>query len=255
MQTENSGRKVTYVELSKDTSFNKKTCKLWWDRKDLLLKTGTLCDRKKGKSGRPIHQSFSNKQEIDHAITVCENLQIIANQYGYDVYLHGQTQLRPRKQVETWVDEQVNEQTYLRGLKSCVVPFVKATNSKILMSDCVNLNHTLQIQQFLSKNGIELYGSAGYHQQVEGAYSPYSHDCSILDSSMFGTFQSQIANEIASNTHLVDSDDILNHMSKIIPQIWKSDKYKIIAKNHIAGYAKRLQTIIDNDGGFIAKYK
>ncbi|CAF0907937.1 unnamed protein product [Didymodactylos carnosus] len=160
-----------------------------------------------------------------------------------------------RKQVETWVDEQVNEQTYLRGLKSCVVPFMKAINSKILMSDCVNLNHTLQIQQFLSKNGIELYGSAGYHQQVEGAYSPYSHDCSILDSSMFGTFQSQIANEIASNTHLVDSDDILIHMSKIIPQIWKSDKYKIIAKNHIAGYAKRLQTIIDNDGDIIATYK
>ncbi|CAF4462493.1 unnamed protein product [Didymodactylos carnosus] len=76
MQIENSGRKVTYVELSKETSFNKKTCKLWWDRKDLLLKTGTLCDRKKGKSGRPIQQSFSNKQEIDHAITVRENLQI-----------------------------------------------------------------------------------------------------------------------------------------------------------------------------------
>ncbi|CAF1663589.1 unnamed protein product, partial [Didymodactylos carnosus] len=75
---------------------------------------------------------------------------------------------------------------------------------------------------------------------------------------MFGTFQSQIANEktihIANNTHLVDSDDILIQMSKIIPQIWKSDKYKIIAKNHIAGYAKRLQTIIDNDGDIIATY-
>ncbi|CAF1651446.1 unnamed protein product, partial [Didymodactylos carnosus] len=41
-----------------------------------IITTGTLCDRRKGKSGRPIHRSFSNKQEIDHAITVCENLQI-----------------------------------------------------------------------------------------------------------------------------------------------------------------------------------
>ncbi|CAF0853480.1 unnamed protein product [Rotaria sordida] len=179
----------------------------------------------------------------------------VANQHGCDVYLHGQRQLRPRKRVETWVDEQVNEQSYLHGLRDCVVPFMKATNSKILMSDCVNLNHTLKIQQFLSKNEIELYGSAGYHHQVEGGYPPYSHDCSILDSSMFGTFQSQIADEIAKNTHLVDSDDVLIHMSKIVPQIWKSDKYKIIAKNHIAGYAKRLQTIIDNGGDIIGKYK
>ncbi|CAF4708626.1 unnamed protein product [Rotaria sp. Silwood1] len=47
----------------------RRTSKLWWDRKDLLLTTGTLCDRKKGRSGRSIHQSFSNKQKIDHAIT------------------------------------------------------------------------------------------------------------------------------------------------------------------------------------------
>ncbi|CAF4469695.1 unnamed protein product, partial [Rotaria sp. Silwood2] len=60
---------------------------------------------------------------------------------------------------------------------------------------------------------------AGYHHQVEGDYPLYSHVCSILDSSMFGIFQSQIADEIASNTDLVDSDDILIHMNKIIPQI------------------------------------
>jgi hypothetical protein len=368
MEMENSGQKVTYVELSKKTNFNKRTCKLWWDRKDLLLETGTLCDRKKGRSGRPMHPSFSNKQKIDDAITVCENLgtgqhlrdaakelkcgqrtlqrhlknkvtwkkppkkeknhnnyvsakrvnfarallnrhgklkyifqnvtfldhkktyaygqnwthqrqcrrkgstkplrplivaktnpsihgMFVANQHGCDVYLHGQRQLRPRKRVETWIDEQVNEQSYLRGLRNCVVPLMKATNSKILMSDCVNLNHTPKIQQFLSNNKIELYGSAGYHHQVEGGYPPYSHDCSILDSSMFGTFQTQIGDEIASNTNLVDSDDILVHMSKIIPQIWKSDKYKTIAKNHIDGYAKRLQTIIDNNGDIITKYK
>ena len=28
-----------------------------------------------------------------------------------------------------------------------------------------------------------------------------------------------------------------------------------VAKTHIAGYAKRLQTIIDNDGDIITKYK
>jgi hypothetical protein len=60
---------------------------------------------------------------------------------------------------------------------------------------------------------------------------------------------------IATNANLVDSDDVLIHMSKIIPQIWKSDKYKTVAENHITGYAKRLQTIIDNDGDIIAKYK
>ncbi|CAF3256134.1 unnamed protein product [Rotaria sp. Silwood2] len=257
LQIENSGQKVTYAELSKKTNFDKRTCKLWWDRKDLLLKTGTLCDRKKGRSGRPIHPSFSNKQKIDHAITTNPSIHgmFVANQHACDVYLHGKRQLRPRKRVETWVDEQVNEESYLRGLRNCVVPFMKASNSKILMSDCVNLNHTSKIRQLLSNNEIELYGSAGYHHQVEGGYPPYSHDCSILDSSMFGTFQSQIGDEIASNTDLVHSDDVLIHMSEIIPQIWKSNKYKIIAKNHIAGYAKRLQSIIDNNGNIITKYK
>ncbi|CAF5046329.1 unnamed protein product, partial [Rotaria sp. Silwood1] len=147
----------------------------------------------------------------------CIHGMFVANQYGCDIHLHEQPQLRPRKRVETWVDEQVNEQSYLRGLRNCVVPFMKATNSKVLMSDCVNLNHTSKIQQFLSNNEIELYGSAGYHHQVEGGYPQYSHDCSILDSSMFGTFQSQIGDEIASNTDLVGSDDVLTHMSKIIP--------------------------------------
>ncbi len=44
-------------------------------------------------------------------------------------------------------------------------------------------------------------------------------------------------------------------MSKIIPQLWKSDKYKNIGKNHFHGYATRLQTIIDNDSDIITKYK
>ena len=73
MHMKNSGQKVTHVELSKRTNFDR-TCKFWWDRKDLLLTAGKLCDRKKGRLGRPIHPPFSNKQKIDHAITVCENL-------------------------------------------------------------------------------------------------------------------------------------------------------------------------------------
>ena len=73
MHMKNSGQKVTYVELSKRTTFDRRTCKFWWDRKDLLFPAGKLCDRKKGRSGRPIHPPFSNKQKIDHAITVCEN--------------------------------------------------------------------------------------------------------------------------------------------------------------------------------------
>ncbi|CAF4224673.1 unnamed protein product [Rotaria sp. Silwood2] len=178
----------------------------------------------------------------------------IANKHGSDVYLHGRSQLRPRKQVKTWIDEPVHEQSYLHALRNCVIPFMKATNSKILMTDCVNLNHTLKIRDLLFNNRIELYGSAGYHHQVYGGYPPYSHDCSILDSSMFATFQSDISNEIAINTDLVDSDHILIYMSEIIPQIWKSDKYKNIAKSHIAGYPKRWQTIIGNDGDIITKY-
>jgi hypothetical protein len=45
----------------------------------------------------------------------------------------------------------------------------------------------IALTSFLANNEIELYGSAGYHHQVEGGYPPYSHNCSILDSSMFGT--------------------------------------------------------------------
>ena len=68
-------------------------------------------------------------------------------------------------------------------------------------------------------------------------------------------FNLKFADEIASNTNLVDSDDVLIYMSKMIPQIRKSDKYKITAKNHIVGYAKRLQTIIGNQDDIITKYK
>ena len=72
----------------------------------------------------------------------CIHGMFVANQRGCDVYSHGKPQLRPRKRVETWVDEQVNEQSDLSSLRNCVIPFMKATNSKVLMSHCVNLNHT-----------------------------------------------------------------------------------------------------------------
>ena len=54
MQIENSGHNVTYAELSKKTNFDRRTCKRYWNRKDLLLTTGTLGVRKKGRSGRSI---------------------------------------------------------------------------------------------------------------------------------------------------------------------------------------------------------
>ena len=82
---------------------------------------------------------------------------------------------------------------------------MKVTNSEIITLDVVDLNHRTKIEQFLSNNGIELCGNTGCYHQVESAYSSHPHDCSILDSSMFGIFQSQI------------DDNILIHMSKIIP--------------------------------------
>ena len=97
---------------------------------------------------------------------------------------------------------------------------MKFTDSKIVMSDCVHLNHTPRIQELLCNNRIELYGSAGYHHQVYGGYPPYSHDCSISDSSMFATFQNQISNEIVNNTDWIDSDHILIHMSKTSHAHW-----------------------------------
>ncbi|CAF4789030.1 unnamed protein product, partial [Rotaria sp. Silwood2] len=74
---------------------------------------------------------------IDAKSNPCIHGMFVANKHDCDVYLHEKPQLRSRKQVETSVDEQ----SYLRGLRNCVDPFMKAINSKILLSDCVNLNH------------------------------------------------------------------------------------------------------------------
>ena len=72
---------------------------------------------------------------------------------------------------------------------------------------------------------------------------------------MFGTFQGEIGNEIAQYTNLVDNDDILMKMHDIIPQIWKSHKYAKLAEKHISGYDQRVQSIIDNKGDILSKYR
>src|SRR3979411_2253524 len=76
LKIENKGEKATFAKLSKITKFDRRTCKLWWNRKCLLEKNGVLTDNKKGNSGRPLHSSFSTKKQIQNAINICENLQI-----------------------------------------------------------------------------------------------------------------------------------------------------------------------------------
>lgn len=79
----------------------------------------------------------------------------IANKYGCDVFLYGKIKFRPRKKVNACEDEVINEDEYIKGLSQCVVPFMKSNNSNILLSDCVNINHTEKIEKFLLDNGID----------------------------------------------------------------------------------------------------
>ncbi|CAF3826416.1 unnamed protein product [Rotaria sp. Silwood1] len=51
-----------------------------------------------------------------------------------------------------------------------------------------------------------------------------------VDLLVFGIFRKQSDVEIVGNAYLVDCDDVLVDMNKIIAQIWKSETLNIIAK-------------------------
>lgn len=71
---------------------------------------------------------------------------------------------------------------------------------------------------------------------------------------MFATFQDDISNKISNDINLHDNDDILIKLYNLIPSVWRSEKYALLAKNCISKYGARLQTIIHNNGDINTKY-
>lgn len=178
----------------------------------------------------------------------------VANKKGTDMFFHGKWKKMPRKKVNTWDDTTVNSDEFLKCLKKSVVPFMKKTKSKILVSDCVGVAHTKQCRDFLKSKDIELVDKGGRRGGKEGGYPPYSHDCSILDASMFATLQNEVSEFVIDKLNgSTDKEDCFKYIHEGVTKIWKTDKYTKLAQTHLKGYHARLQKIVQLEGQTLFK--
>lgn len=64
--------KMNITQLAKRANVSPPTARLWWNRRDELLGTGSLLQ--KPRTGRPPHSSFSTPQKTRKSLEIVENL-------------------------------------------------------------------------------------------------------------------------------------------------------------------------------------
>ena len=193
------------------------------------------------KQVRPNPDSFSSPNI--HAL-------FAANASGTECFLHGQLVDMPRNQEQTWKDTKVNADEFVRALREKIVPFMRRTGSTVLFADGCGSGHSKKVREYLESVGIELYPSASKNfGDVPDGYPPYSHDCSILDASMFGTFQHDISQKLVEELgHEQNKHKCPRWLTRNIEVTWKEEKYTDLAQSHISGYSTRLVKILDVSG-------
>lgn len=121
------------------------------------------------------------------------------------------------------------------------------TPSRLVVLDCVNVNHSPAVVEAFTAAGIEVYPSAGAPHNVEAGYPPYSHDCSILDGALFRPFQIEIAEKYMAQGEAAGRTSMCVFMDSIAP-LWMSDKYRRLAREAVAKQADVLVRISELGG-------
>ena len=113
--------------------------------------------------------------------------------------------------------------------------------------DCVSVNHSLEVVAAFKARGIKVYPSAGAPHNVEGGYPPYSHDLSILDGCLFRPFQSEIAEQFMGFEPEENRSSMCALMDAI-PPLWRSEKYRKMAKMALKKQHKIWMQIVESQG-------
>ncbi len=173
-----------------------------------------------------------------------------ANRWGTSVHRHASRhplKRGPRKGALKIEDVKVNAKVYAAAVRSDIAPFMVRTGSKLVVGDCVLLNHCPPVKAAFAEFGIAVFPSAGWPHRVFGGMAPYSHDLSIEDGSMFGLYQDDISKRLRTlpsiGTHTRRSQ-----LYDEIPKLWVSQRYEKLARTSIAHYGAICRNILELDG-------
>ena len=131
-----------------------------------------------------------------------------------------------------------------RAAKKVVVPFMKETNSKIVVMDCTRNNHNDTVRKVFEDAGIYVYPSAGYTDGVKNGYPPNSHDC-MPNETFHSVFKNQIYSEFRS---LPRERQNMNNLYNLILKVQKQMTPKLVAP-HIKKLPAVMKLIIQKKGG------
>lgn len=137
----------------------------------------------------------------------------------------------------------VGAKEYKRALKMSVNKVLKENGVKVLVLDCVRVNHCKGVRKCLKNGpGVKVYPRAS---KVKGGYPPYSPMMSVLDEDFLPIFKEDV-HKLCRNMRTRRNRIV--KLYNLIPKLIRRRKYQNLAKKAIRNYHKRLQRAIDTNG-------
>jgi len=198
-------------------------------------------------SNKPLRPKL--KQQYAPKVQGC----FMASKFTTEVHIHAKEIDFVRKKGTHLEHEKVNGETLVAAATTTLIPAILKTPSRLVVFDCVNVNHMKIVVAAFEAAGIKVYPSGGHPHNIIGGYPPYSHDVSPLDCTLFRPFQHQMGlfyrklvggegeSEEGARGHMcVMSDEIV--------RLWRSRKYRVMAKKAVAHQKKVLSDIVESGG-------
>jgi C4-dicarboxylate-specific signal transduction histidine kinase len=89
-------------------------------------------------------------------------------------------------------------------------PFLKRTQSKLLIFECTSVYHNDEVYDLLRSSGIESFLSAGFTHRVKGLYPPNTHDympCELVND----RFKQMVRKNFSGRTSTENGDSALRN--------------------------------------------